>query len=231
MNVQHGIFDNALFVLLLSIPLIEWKWTWPRYLKRLATGAPGVRASFYVSLMIGEWIPAACLLGWWAARARPWSGLLLGGTTSPLQIGIPRELRLWAGLTLAALLVGFLLAQRMAVLARPERMESVRPKLEFAEPLLPHTNVEHRLFWMVSLTAGECESLPGIPDLVFDGVDGTAGGGTPELGDLRHGSYLPGLGPGASHWAGGAGAGICGSRLGIAVSGHAAARGDGLELR
>jgi CAAX protease family protein len=159
MNVQHGIFDNALFVLLLAIPLIEWKWTWPRYLKRLATGAPGVRTSFYVSLMIGEWIPAACLLGWWATKARPWSGLLLWGTTSPLQIGIPRELRLWAGLTFAALLVGFLLAQRMAVLARPERMESVRPKLEFAEPLLPHNNAEHRLFWMVSLTAGVCEEL------------------------------------------------------------------------
>lgn len=159
MNAQHGIFDNALFALLLAIPLIEWKWTWPRYLKRLQTGGPGVRAGFYVSMMIGEWIPAACLLGWWAAKARPWNGLLLAGTTSPLEIGIPPELRLWAGLTFVALLVGFLVAQRTAALARPERMESVRPRLKFAEPLLPHTALEHRLFWMVSFTAGVCEEL------------------------------------------------------------------------
>jgi uncharacterized protein len=159
MNAQHGIFDNLLFALLLAIPLIEWKWTWPRYLKRLATGDPGVRATFYGSLMIGEWIPAACLLGWWVAKARPWSALLLAGTATPLQMGIPQQMRLWAGLTFAALLVGFLVAQRTAVLARPETMERVRPKLEFAEPLLPHTIVEHRLFWLVSLTAGVCEEL------------------------------------------------------------------------
>ncbi len=159
MNAQHGIFDDALFVLLLAIPWIEWKWTWPRYLKRLATGAPGVRAAFYSSLMIGEWVPALCLLAWWAAKTRPWSGLLLKGTATRFATGIPPQMRLWAGLTFVALLVGIVVAQRMAVLARPEAMEQVRPKLKFAEPLLPHTAVERRLFWMVSLTAGVCEEL------------------------------------------------------------------------
>jgi hypothetical protein len=35
----------------------------------------------------------------------------------------------------------------------------VRPKLAYAEPLLPHTPEERRLFWLVSVTAGACEEL------------------------------------------------------------------------
>jgi CAAX protease family protein len=159
MNAAHTIFDDALFAFLLAIPFFEWRWTWPRYLKRLATGAPGVRAGFYVSLMIGEWVPATCLLCWWAARDRPWSGLLLKGTVTPLALGIPPAMRLWAGFTFVALLVGFAVAHRTAVLAQPETIKRVRPKLAYAEPLLPHIEFERKLFWMVSLTAGVCEEL------------------------------------------------------------------------
>ena len=43
MNGPHGIFDDVLFALLLAVPIIEWKWTWPRYLARLKTGVAGVR--------------------------------------------------------------------------------------------------------------------------------------------------------------------------------------------
>jgi len=159
MSAQHGIFDNVLFALLLAIPFIEWKWTWPRYLKRIAAGGPGVRAGFYLSMMIGEWIPAACLFLWWTAKARRWSALLLAGTKTPFAIGIPPAMRLWAGLSFVALLIGFLVAQRTALLARPQTIERVRPKLEFAEPLLPHTSFERKLFWIVSLTAGVSEEL------------------------------------------------------------------------
>jgi len=159
MNPQHAIFDDALFALLLAIPLIERRWTWPRYLKRLAAGGPGVRSGFYTSLMIGEWVPALCLLGWWAAKARPWSGLRLAGTATPLDMGIPPAMRLGAGLAFVALLVGFLVAQRRAVLARPETFEKIRARLAYAEPLLPHVEFERKLFWAVSLTAGVCEEL------------------------------------------------------------------------
>jgi uncharacterized protein len=159
MNAPHGIFDDALFALLLVVPLIEWKWTWPRYLKQLATGGPGVRAAFYRSLIVQEWIPALCLLAYWAARSRAWNGLLLKGTTTPLAIGLPPQMRLWAGFCVVALIAGFLVSQRMAVLARPETIEQVRLKLQFAEPLLPHTALERRLFWLVSITAGATEEL------------------------------------------------------------------------
>jgi uncharacterized protein len=159
MNAPHGIFDDVLFALLLAVPLIEWKWTWPNYLKRLATGGTGVRAAFYRALIVQEWIPALCLLGYWAARSRPWGGLLLEGTATPLGMGIPPHLRLWTGFCFVAVVAGFLVSQRMAALARPEAMEQVRPKLKYAEPLLPHNQVERRLFWMVSLTAGATEEL------------------------------------------------------------------------
>ncbi len=159
MNSAHGIIDDIFLVLLLAIPLIEWKWTWPRYLARLKTGAPGVRAGFYRALIAEEWIATVCLMGWWLARGRPWSGMLLAGTETPLRMGIPPPLRLWAGLALAALLIAVLILQKNAVLARPETMARIRPRLAYAEPLLPHTEKEHRLFWLVSLTAGACEEI------------------------------------------------------------------------
>ena len=43
MPVTHEIFDHVLFALLLIVPLIEWRWNWPRYLARLAAGVPNVR--------------------------------------------------------------------------------------------------------------------------------------------------------------------------------------------
>ena len=159
MNAAHGIFDDVFFALLLAVPLSEWKWTWPRYLARLKTGAAGVRAGFYRSLIAEEWIAAACLAVYWAARERKLSGLMLAGTQTPLKMGIPPSWRLWVGLAFVVLLTGFLVAQRRALTKRPETMEGVRPKLAYAEPLLPHTEEERRLFWLVSLTAGACEEI------------------------------------------------------------------------
>lgn len=159
MNAAHGIIDYFFFALLLAVPLIEWKWTWPRYLARLKTGAPGVRTGFYRTLILEEWISTACLAGWWLARVRPWSWLLLASSETPLKMSFPLPLRLWAGLAYVALLAAVLILQKKAILARPERMERVRPRLAYAEPLLPHTAGERRLFWLVSLTAGVTEEI------------------------------------------------------------------------
>jgi CAAX protease family protein len=150
MNGRHGIFDNILFALLLVLPLVEWRWTWPRYLARLATGEPGVRFRLYRVLVFSEWAPVLCLLGFWAVRRRPWSRLLLAGST-PLRIGL--------GFVSALLLIGLLLFQRRWLLARPARILRLRPRLRYAEPLLPHTPSERKLFRLVSVTAGVCEEV------------------------------------------------------------------------
>jgi len=150
MRGTHEIFDDILFAALLIFPVYEWRWGWPRYLARLASGAPGVRLRYYRNILAGEWIPALALLGFWALRDRPWSWLLLGGD---------RPLRLALGLALVAALVALLVAQRRAILARPETVKRVRAKLEHAEALVPHTLPERKLFRLVSLTAGVCEEI------------------------------------------------------------------------
>lgn len=150
MNGRHGFFDHLLFSLFVLLPLVEWRWTWPRYLARLATGEPGVRFRFYRALVLSEWAPVLCLFGFWATRRRPFSSLLLAGST-PLRVGL--------GLVAALLLIGLLLLQRRWLLARPERIKRLRPHLLYAEPLLPHTTSERKLFLLVSVTAGVCEEI------------------------------------------------------------------------
>jgi uncharacterized protein len=150
MNGRHGVFDHLLFSLLLFLALVEWRWTWPRYLARLATGEPGVRFRFYRSLVLSEWAPVLCLIGFWAARRRPWSQLLLAGST-PLHVGL--------GFVSVLLLIGLLRLQRRWLLARSERIERLRPKLLYAGALLPHTPAERNLFRLVWVTAGVCEEV------------------------------------------------------------------------
>jgi uncharacterized protein len=150
MPVTHEIFDHVLFALLLVVPLIEWRWNWPRYLARLAAGAPNARLHHFRNLIIGEWVPVLCLLGYWAFRSRPFAALHLVGWTS---------WRFYAGLGFVVALIGVLYLQRRAILARPERIERVRAALAYAEPLLPHSPAERTMFWVVSLTAGVCEEM------------------------------------------------------------------------
>lgn len=150
MNGAHSIFDHVLFALLLAVPLIEWRWNWPRYLRKLAAGVPGVRLRHYRNLALGEWLPAICLLVVWSTQKRPWSNLWLTDP-SPWRTAI--------GLVCATAIAALLIAQRFAILNRPQSYEKVRAALKYAEPLLPHTPAERKLFWLVSLTAGVCEEI------------------------------------------------------------------------
>jgi uncharacterized protein len=146
----HIVFDHVLFGLLLLAPLVEWRWNWPRYRRRLAAGIPGVRLRYYRNVIAGEWLPALVLVGVWAAWRRPWSGLWLGS-------GSPG--RMVIGFVCAGAFAALLIAQRAAILKRPETHERVRAALKYAEPLLPRTLAERRVFWLVSFTAGVCEEI------------------------------------------------------------------------
>ena len=148
--MTHQIFDHILFALLLVVPFIEWRWSWPRYLARLAAGVPDARLHHFRNLIFGEWIPVLCLLGYWAFRSRPFAALHLAGWM---------PWRFYTGLGFVVALIGVLILQRRVILARPERVEHVLKALAYAEPLLPHSAVERRVFWAVSLTAGVCEEL------------------------------------------------------------------------
>jgi len=148
--LHHTLIDHVLFALLLSIPLVEWKWSWPRYRAKLAAGAKHARRDHYRNLIAGEWTPAIFLLAYWAASGRRLLDLRLTGD-APLHLGL--------GFGYVVLLIGLLVWQRRALLARPDRRARVRKAMEYAEPLMPHTESEHRLFWIVSATAGFCEEI------------------------------------------------------------------------
>lgn len=148
--IYHTFIDHLFFALLLLIPLVEWKWSWPRYLARLARDAENARFAYYRNLIAGEWIPTICLLAFWAFRNRPWSALRLAAD-SPLPLGL--------GLAYVLVLIALLVWQRRALLARPDRRARVRKALKHGEPLLPHTARERRIFWVVSATAGFCEEI------------------------------------------------------------------------
>lgn len=147
---NHTFFDHVLFALLLFLPVFEWKWSWPRYLARLAADPHNARGSHYRRLLIGEWIPTLAMLVVWAALHRPWSALRLTGDT---------PLRLLFGVACVLALIVLLVSQRRALLRRPDRHDRIRKALAYGEPLLPHTEPERRLFWAVSATAGICEEI------------------------------------------------------------------------
>ena len=150
MTAAHSSFDHLLFAILLVLPIVEWRWTWPRLLKRLASGAPKVRARFYRSVILGQWLITLCLLAFWGWRGRPWPWLLLGPST-PLRLG--------GGLAAAVVVAGLLWWQKVAILKRDDAIARVRRQLESAAPILPHTCAENRMFRVVSVTAGVCEEV------------------------------------------------------------------------
>lgn len=147
---NHALFDHFVFAFLLVFPIIEWKWSWPRYLRRLAADPDSARRDYYRRLFLGEWIPTLALLAYWAIRHRPWSDLALAGDP---------PLRLVLGLLYVLLLIAMLWWQRTALLSRPTRRARVRMALSQAEPLLPHNEHERHLFWIVCATAGACEEI------------------------------------------------------------------------
>jgi membrane protease YdiL (CAAX protease family) len=64
-----------------------------------------------------------------------------------------------AGLAFALIVSSVLWFRNRAIISQPEKIEKVRQRLTFAEPLLPHTAEEHNFFTIISLTAGFCEEV------------------------------------------------------------------------
>jgi uncharacterized protein len=148
--LSHSIFDHLVFALLLAIPFVEWRWTWPRFLARLATGERDVRWRFYRGVVLSQWIVVLVLMAYWRFRQRPWAWLLLGRST---------PLRFACGMAIGLLGVGFLYWQRVFILSSNQGAAAARRQLESAAPLLPHSLDENRMFKIVSVTAGVCEEI------------------------------------------------------------------------
>jgi membrane protease YdiL (CAAX protease family) len=150
MTALHHPFDHFIFALLLLFPIIELRWTWPRYLAQLAAGVPRARLNFYRSIVLEEWIAVAVLLGYWACIGRPLQALMLI-PASPVRFAI--------GMAVALALCALLMLQNKAIRARPDVMPRLRKRLAYGEPLMPHTGAERWRFHAVSITAGVCEEV------------------------------------------------------------------------
>jgi CAAX protease family protein len=146
----HSIYDHLLFALLLGVTLLEWRWVWPRFLKRLASGASNVRVRFYRATVLGQWLVALSFIASWAWRGMPWRRILLG-PAAPWRLAV--------GLAAALLLAAFLVWQRVQILKHDEDIAKVRPQIASVERLLPHSPRERKTFWLVSATAGVCEEI------------------------------------------------------------------------
>lgn len=142
------VFNAVLFALLLVLPLVEARWSWPRYLKKVASGVHGARTHHFGKLIFWEWAITLAFLACWMWSGRSWASLMVNHV-SPIQSAM--------FLVYAGLMVLVLWRQRRGILARPAAVERLRKRLDFAKPLLPHTAAERRLFWAVSATAGICE--------------------------------------------------------------------------
>jgi membrane protease YdiL (CAAX protease family) len=116
----------------------------------LASGQPNARLHHYRNLIATEWVLTIGLLVYWAIEGRGLADLRLAGDT-PMRLGL--------GLLYIVALIGMLVWQRRGLLGRPERRARVRKALKGVEPLIPHSEGERRIFWIVSATAGFCEEV------------------------------------------------------------------------
>lgn len=150
MTASHIALDHFFVPILIAWSLVDWLWMYPRFVRRIAEGVEGARKQLYYSILGLEWALTACVVAIWLRQQRPWAALYLSA---------PRTSGAAVGTAFAA---GFLIVvwmQRRAVMTRPEVMDLVRRKIEHAQPLLPHTPDERRLFVLLSITAGVCEEI------------------------------------------------------------------------
>jgi len=150
MNTVPGLPDHILLAAAILFSLANWRWLWPRFLRELASGADGVRASYYRKTAASEWLFSFVILAVWTSHQRPWMWLSIW-PVSPLRLG--------AGLGLVVVLGLVMRMRNRALIGQPERLERLRPKLAFAEPMLPHTTEERSAFRFLSMTAGICEEF------------------------------------------------------------------------
>ncbi|HLG97560.1 MAG TPA: CPBP family intramembrane glutamic endopeptidase [Bryobacteraceae bacterium] len=143
--------DHVLFAAICAgLPLLDWLWMYPRFVRATAERRPGARERGYAITMLSSWGLMACVLALWIALGRPLDTLRLG-------IGYP--MRGGIGLALAALYALLAWAQKRAVLKQPDAAELVRRQLGKAEALMPRSAREYRLFMLVAITAGICEEI------------------------------------------------------------------------
>lgn len=148
--MTHTVFDHILILVIVVLSTALDLWLYPRLVRATQAGVAGARIRFYNYGLVTQWTITGGVIGLWIWQGRAWGALLLG-FDSPLRLAI--------GLALAAGYVWLMLAQRRALLAKPERLAALAKSMSSADALLPHTPTERQAFKVVALTAGICEEV------------------------------------------------------------------------
>src|SRR5262245_23820860 len=114
-------------------PLYTMVVEWPRYLRHLAEGRPGVRLKLYAKTLIQQWALAAGTVLLWVRGRRAWDALGLRSLEG---------WRLGVAIVLVAAIAVMVVRQVRAVASRPAVRERLRGRLGPLDPILPHTRTE-----------------------------------------------------------------------------------------
>ena len=147
--MQPRFLDLALVALAACVGVIEITQI-PRLKRLLARGSTTARSRFYVVIIAAEWLFTGVVAAIWIANGRPWNALFLASPS--WRIGI--------GFALVPVVIAiYVQNQRMLRAASPQRIERLHARMAPLEFLIPHTTQEHRLFRLLSVTAGICEEF------------------------------------------------------------------------
>jgi CAAX protease family protein len=144
-----GTADHFLVALLLFL-LPPRAWASFRALRRAgADERARLRTRIYLSGGLTQWILCGLLILYWSRVGRTWLSLGLSPRLTPGAIGAAIGIALMVGMV----------AWRWPRGEREDALARARARMAFAEPMLPHTRAELRLFQGLAVTAGVCEEL------------------------------------------------------------------------
>lgn len=125
-------------------------WSYRRLAAATDDALGTLRPRLYGRAILSQWALVAAVIAWWVVRGRAWGDLALVPTLSWPLAGVA------VGLAFVVVAMARLHAQ---VASDPEARENVRRQVANVRRLLPATDGEQRLFYVLAVTAGVCEEL------------------------------------------------------------------------
>ena len=148
---MFGIWDHLLALTVAALwPGYLALRDYPAFLREVASGDAEARPRAYRKGIWTQWTMVAVTLGIWLVHGRALPGIGLRFDAS---------WQLLVGFGLVGLAWIFLEAQRRTIVNQPGVHDSVRKQLDYAAPLLPHTEREYPGFLALGVTAGICEEI------------------------------------------------------------------------
>jgi membrane protease YdiL (CAAX protease family) len=143
------LLDHAfVLVLVVLFPVRSATFGYRRLREARPERVPEVRVKLYRQALVLQWTLTAFTVALWAHERRPWNALGLVFRPSWVTLGL---------VLASATAVTLMVAQLPGALRDYDALARVRRRLANLERMLPRTDTELALFWVLALTAGVCE--------------------------------------------------------------------------